>query len=388
MKTTSSNFLQSRTTPLGLAFLLGVLWAFPLAAPTVAKETVESGSLQLTPLRTLKSDFIINRLAWHPDNKTLAVGQNLNKKIAIWSIETRQVIRVLDKEAGGVGALAYSPDGKYLAVGRNFVQVAMPHVNIYDAVSGDLVRSFVPPRAIQNGGTNAANALAFSPDSRRLATHGYGGGAVGVVYDLSNGNVVATLDPSSKFDLVRSLAWSPDGRWVALERGGRLELWNAASWKLEKQRDVNRQAIYGLAFSPDSRRLALGSYKRTAEQTAAAEKEHSRLPENFRRSQPAPTAAPHDLFLLDADSLTITRSFSSNHTGISIQELAFTPDGRFLVSGANTNSVAVHEVRSGTETVFLKDFKQKQPAHPALSHNGQYLAIGVGKDIRLYEVTR
>ena len=388
MKTPSSKFLQSCTRPLGLAFFLGVLWAFPLAAPTVAKEAVESGSLQLTPLRTLKNDFIINRLAWHPDNKTLAVGQNLNKKIAIWSIETGQVIRVLDKETGGVGALAYSPDGKYLAVGRNFTAHVKYHVNLYDARGGELVRSFVPPRATKDTTNNDIHALAFSPDSLRLATHGYGGGAVGVVYDLSHGNVVATLQPSTRVtDAIESLSWSPNGHWVAVGRvSGRLELWNADSWKLEKQRDINRQAIYGLAFSPDSRRLALGSYKRTAEQTAEAEKEYSRLPENFRRSHPAPTAAPHDLFLLDADSLTITRSFSSNHTGSAIRELTFTPDGKFLVSGANAKSVAVHEVSSGTETVFLKDFKLL--AHPALGRDGKYLAVGAGEEIRLYEFTR
>lgn len=354
-----------------------------------ASET--SATIQLKLLHTIKAPYVINRLAWHPDNKKLAGGQVLNKKVIVWNTDTSQVIRVIDKEVGGVGALAFSPDGKYLTVGRNFVQVGKANVHAYNAQNGQLMQSFIPPRTTRgtfNGhADNGVNAIVFSPNNQNLATHGYGGGAVGVVYDLPSGTLVATLDPStSKFDTVRSLAWSPDGHRLALGRRNRLELWNVTSWKLEKQNDFSRQKLSALAFSPDGTRLAFGSFKVTAEQAAIAIKDIAKLPENFRRNQPVPTAVPHDLYLLDATSLSIVGTLASSHNGNSIQELIFTPDGKFLISGANARSIAVHDVSSGKEVVFLNDFKQA--AHPALSHDGKYLAVGAGEEIRIYEFTR
>lgn len=388
MKTILIKFLRSRTAPLGLALLLGALWTLPLAAPAVAKEAGESGPLQLKALRTLKNDFVVNRLAWHPDNKTLAVGQSLNKKVTIWNIETGKVIRVIDKEAGGVGALAYSLDGMYLAVGRIATRHTADHAHahLYNTTTGELTHRFVPSAATK-GDANDVHTLVFSPDSRQLATHGYGGGAVGVVYELSNGNMVAALQPSTRVtDAVESLAWSPSGRFVALGRiSGRLELWNATTWKLEKQRDVTRQRIGALTYSPDSRSIAFGGSKRTGAQVEADTKEFSKLPENFRRSHPTPAVMPHDIFVLDAESLTVTNAFASSHNGSSIQELTFTPNGKFLVSGAVANSVAVNEVNDGSELVSLKNFKQ--PAHPVLSNDGKYIAVGTGQEIELYEFT-
>jgi len=372
------------------AILLSVLVSQTAPRPGAEAQLPGSTPPLARIVHTLKHPHAVFSVAWSPDGTQVATGGILDMTVSIWDPATGRLLRTHTDRPGSVMALAYSPDGKYLAVGRNFVQVTKPHVHIYDAASGELVRSFVPPQAPKgNGpnavGTNAAEALAFSPDSHRFATHGYGGGAVGVVYDLSNGSVVATLAPStSTFDAVRSLAWSPDGRWVALGRRNRLELWNSTSWKLERQRDVDRQTIHALVFSPDNHRLALGGLRSTFGEAEA--REYARLPENFRRSHPAPESMPNDLFLLDPVSLSISNAFSSNHNGSFIRELAFTPDGKFLVSGAGARSVAVHEVSSGNVSVFLKDFKQ--PAHPALSKDGKYVAVGTGQEVRLYEITR
>ena len=353
---------------------------------------MESGSLQLTPLRTLKSDFIINRLAWHPDNKTLAVGQNLNKKIAIWSIETRQVIRVLDKEAGGVGALAYSPDGKYLAVGRVATRHTPDHahVHLYGAYSGELVRRFVPPAA-EKGDANDVGAIAFSPDSRRLATHGYGGGGVGVVYDLPSGKVVAKLGDGT--GILYSLAFSPDGRWLAVgrtdrvgdkknERGAyelaiRVQLWNTASWKIEKQASA-AGGISGLAFSPDGKHLAVDQ---TVEEYPGAAAGSKLLPYNDKTAISI-LAVPA---LVREKIIPVQDRSPQSGFFMAASPQAYSGDGRFLFTGGPL--VKVIDVTAGS---ILQEIKFTQAAHfPAVSKDGKYLAIGSDQvEVRLYELIR
>jgi WD40 repeat protein len=154
---------------------------------------------------------------------------------------------------------------------------------------------------------------------------------------------------------------------------------------MEKHGDINRsKMISALAFSPDSRRLAFGSFMRTAGEAEA--REFSRLPANHRLTPFVPDAMSHDLVLLDPATLAVTNAFSSSHSGTSVRELFFTPDGRFLVSGAAGKSVAVHEVGSGTAVIISKDFEQ--PAHPVLSHDGKFVAVGTGQEVRLYELRR
>lgn len=388
-KPTAGIFTHSNKKPFRLGRWPGIVvlifaGLFSLAS---VSESDAPTSVQLKLLRTINAPYAINHLAWHPDNKELAVGQSLNKKIIIWDVATGKAIHTIESEAGGVGALTYSPDGTFLAVGRIATRLTRDHahVHVYDANSANLIRRLTPPDAVK-GDANDVRALAFNPNSRYLATHGYGGGAVGVVYDLSNMGVLATLDPSTSiYDAVASLAWSPDGRSIALGRAlGRLEVWNAFTWKLETQRDVSRQRISALTFSHDSRVLAFGGFKITAEQAEAAKKELSFAPESFRLTRPEPAAVSHDIFLLDRGSLIILNALSSSHNGGSIKELIFTPAGNFLISGAGTKSIAVHRVGDWEEAVFLKEFKQ--PAHPALSRDGKYLAVGTGREIRVYEL--
>ena len=393
MKTPSSKFFQSCTRPLGLAFLLGVLWAFLLAAPTVAKE---SGSLQLTPLRTLTSDFIINRLAWHPDNNTLAVGQNLNKKIAIWNIETGQVIRVLDKEAGGVGALAYSPDGKYLAVGRVATRHTPDHahVHLYDAYSGELVRRFVPPAA-EKGDANDVGAIAFSPDSRRLATHGYGGGGVGVVYDLPSGKVVAKLGDGT--GILYSLTFSPDGRWLAVGRSdrsdswldkggrqvfyhvGRVELRSTNSWEVAQSitipsSNIIHFIVQAVTFSPDSKQLVSrtrpafgGSLDQRTGKWVTPERGDS-------------------VKLWNVATTKQVGSLASSHIGGVGEKLQYSMDGKLLFMGGVDKNIEIWFVDSATKLRTLVGFSQT--VHFTLNHANTLLATASGEEIKLWELTR
>jgi WD40 repeat protein len=77
--------------------------------------------------------------------------------------EEANLVRKLEPQEGPIFALDWSPDGKVIAVAG-----AGPRVNLYDAESGAKL-------AACGGHTAGIYAVAFSPDSGRLATGGFDG---------------------------------------------------------------------------------------------------------------------------------------------------------------------------------------------------------------------
>ena len=345
-----------------------------------AKEQ-NASSLALHHVRTLKNDFAITVLAWHPDGRQLAVGQVLNKRIAIWDTQTGKLVRTLEKEGGGVHALIYSPDGKYLAVGREFSRLTKEraHVHLYDAMSGNLLQSF-PPSSPAVSNASDAEALAFSPDSRYLAASGHGSRRAVVVYDIVSKSMFAhTPDVPRGGVTINALAFSPDGRFLAIGRNiGTLEVWLMKPWKLHKNLEGQSAGVRALAFTPDSKYLASGTDIGVRYRSYGNER------------RPWFDKYTDDLVLWSIPAFEKVREFPSRHfthTPISstIESLQFSPDGKLLLVSARTGSLEIIDVTSGKTALFKDGYGVVVEA--TLSPDGKRLALGLGKKIEIHELT-
>jgi hypothetical protein len=99
-------------------------------------------------------------------------------------------------------------------------------------------------------------SVAWSPDGRYLAS-GSRDDTVRV-WDAANGQLLRTL--AGHTDWVRSVAWSPDGRFLASGSDDRtVRVWDAADGRLLRTLEGHTSKVWSVAWSPDGRYLASGS---------------------------------------------------------------------------------------------------------------------------------
>jgi len=302
----------------------------------------------------------------------LAISGYLDGSLRLWNLVEGLDYQTFDTGLSGPGALAVSPDGKYLLLGNSVLYTDEPSPVLWDIANANIEKTY--------SGFNlqiAPDGLAISPDGLYAAA---AGGMIFtdtqklMVWNLESGEIACQIDTYQRF--VRGLAFSPDSHFLLVgsqAAGGRvgeqeLILWDASSCQLVRRFELNEsEDVTGIAFSSDGKWVATASafYNRVILWDVSNGRELRRfaLPNSAIYSLDV-AVAPDDrtvlapvggeLYLWDVETGAVVHRFSGHSTYVYSVDIS--PDGKHVLSGSDNGEVILWDFSTGDELYRL-------PAH-------------------------
>jgi len=264
-----------------------------------------------------------------------------------------RVVCVKGNRMLGNSIVEFSPDGKFIAtVGSAFNTV----LKLWNAENEQIIHTL-------EGHGKAVSCVAFSQDGRYIVSGSFDNTLK--LWSVESGQLVHTFEGHGKG--VLSVAFSPSGGSVVSgSDDNTLMLWNVETGRLMRTFEGHSQGVLSVAFSPRGDYIASSSGDGTLKLWSAETEQLVRtFEEHGNNAAPSLAFSPDGKFLVSTAFFGSKMKLWETETGKNVRmfgyghiisSVSFSPDGKFIVSRSSqgANTLKVWETENGQ---FFRDFK-------------------------------
>jgi WD40 repeat protein len=282
---------------------------------TIKLWDVKDGAL----IRTFKGhSYSVNSVSFSPDGSRIASGSSDNT-IKLWDVKDGTLIRTLKEHSPIVEAVNFSPDGSRIAS-----ESSDNTIKLWDVKDGALIRTL--KRNSSDNFSPNLNWIVSASSRHKINLWNINDGAL-IRALKEHPRILEYLSRNSMKDLrpyLKLVSVSPDGNLIAFQQRATfpvsMMLCNVKKGVLVRNFEKNISDKRSVRFSPDSSRIAFGSYSNTIK-------------------------------LLNVNG-TLIRSFEGHSDDVI--SVSFSPDGSRIASGSEDKTIKLWNIKDGS---LIRTFK-------------------------------
>ncbi len=277
---------------------------------------------------------------------------------------------------------------RYVEADNLHVQRALSAALYYNDYPDDPERLRLPWNTDLEGHSEPVRSVAFSPDGKWVATGSNDNTAK--IWNTETGETTMTLEGHSHH--ISTIAFSPDGTRLATgSEDNKAKIWDLKTGEVAMTLEGHKESIISVAFSPDGKNLVTGAGDNTLKVWDLDTGQHATLPGghsgdvlalafSFDSTKLASGSDDGTAKIWDWKTKKVLTTLTAHSDPV--RSVAFSPDGKKLATGSNDGTAKIWDWQTKQPPTTLRGHSN-YVSSVAFSPDGKWLATGSEDKIAL-----